>query len=144
MVKEHHVRVYKSEENLPREDQLAYKIAEVAADPVEVTAEVTDMVINRIIDNASVAIASLNRAPDRRRPRPGAEPTAPAPAARAPTVFGIDGAASRPNGRPGPTASPSANSTTTTPSSPPSTPTRATTSRRSSPSPSTSAPAART
>ena len=36
MVKEHHVRVYKSEENLPREDQLAWKIAEVAADPVEV------------------------------------------------------------------------------------------------------------
>ena len=63
MVKEHHVRVYKSEENLPREDQLAYKIAQVAADPVAVTDEVTDMVINRVIDNASVAIASLNRAP---------------------------------------------------------------------------------
>ncbi len=57
------VRVYKSEEYLPREDQLAYKIAEVAADPVEVTREVTHMVINRIVDNASVAIASLNRAP---------------------------------------------------------------------------------
>jgi 2-methylcitrate dehydratase len=63
MVKEHHVRVYKSEENLARENQLAYKIAAVAADPVEVTDEVKDMVINRIIDNASVAIASLNRAP---------------------------------------------------------------------------------
>ena len=63
MVKEHLVRVYKSEESLPREDQLAYKIAKVATDPVDVTADVTDMVINRIIDNASVAIASLNRAP---------------------------------------------------------------------------------
>lgn len=63
MVKEHHVRVYKSEENLPREEQLAYKIAQVATDPVAVTSEVTEMVINRIIDNASVAIASLNRAP---------------------------------------------------------------------------------
>jgi 2-methylcitrate dehydratase len=63
MVKEHHVRVYKSDENLAREDQLAHKIAVVAADPVEVTADVTEMVINRIIDNASVAIASLNRAP---------------------------------------------------------------------------------
>ncbi|MET3774277.1 MmgE/PrpD family protein [Arthrobacter nitrophenolicus] len=63
MVQEHHVRVYKSEENLPREEQLAHKIAVVAADPVEVTPEVTEMVINRIIDNASVAIASLNRAP---------------------------------------------------------------------------------
>jgi 2-methylcitrate dehydratase len=71
MVKEHHVRVYKSEENLPREDQLAHKIAMVAADPVEVPAEVTEMVINRIIDNASVAIASLNRAPDRGGPGPG-------------------------------------------------------------------------
>lgn len=63
MVKEHHVRVYKSEENLAREDQLAHKIAAVAADPVDVAPEVTEMVINRIIDNASVAIASLNRAP---------------------------------------------------------------------------------
>ena len=57
MVKEHHVRVYKSEESLPREDQLVYKIAVVATDPVAVNDEVTDMVINRIIDNASVAIA---------------------------------------------------------------------------------------
>ena len=63
MVKSHHVRVYKSEENLPREEQLAHKIAVVAADPVEVTTEVAEMVINRIIDNASVAVASLNRAP---------------------------------------------------------------------------------
>ena len=59
----HPVRVYRSEENLAREDQLAHKIAVVATDPVEVTAEVTDMIINRIIDNASVAIASLNRGP---------------------------------------------------------------------------------
>jgi 2-methylcitrate dehydratase len=63
MVKEHHVRVYKSGENLPREDQLAHRIAEVAADPVDVPDDVTEMIINRIIDNASVAIASLNRAP---------------------------------------------------------------------------------
>jgi hypothetical protein len=63
MVKELRVRVYKSKENLPRDEQLAHKIAKVAADPVAVTDEVTDMVINRVIDNASVAIASLNRAP---------------------------------------------------------------------------------
>ena len=63
MTIEHNVRVYKSEENLAREDQLAHKIAKVAADPVAVTAEVSDMIINRVIDNASVAIASLNRAP---------------------------------------------------------------------------------
>ncbi|MSS00342.1 MmgE/PrpD family protein [Arthrobacter sp. BL-252-APC-1A] len=62
-MKSHNVRVYRSEENLPREDQLAWKIAEVAADPVAVTDDVADMVINRIIDNASVAVASLNRGP---------------------------------------------------------------------------------
>ncbi|MHA7219594.1 MmgE/PrpD family protein [Arthrobacter sp. MDT1-48-3] len=63
MVDIHPVRVHRSEENLPRTGQLAWKIADVAADDVEVTPEVTDMVINRIIDNASVAVASLNRAP---------------------------------------------------------------------------------
>lgn len=62
-MKLHPVRVYKSEETLDRQDQLAWKIAEVATDPVAVTAEVTDMVINRIIDNASVAVASLTRKP---------------------------------------------------------------------------------
>jgi len=60
---QHDVRVHKSEENLSRKDQLAWKIAEVATDPVEVSAEVTDMIINRIIDNAAVATASLLRAP---------------------------------------------------------------------------------
>ncbi|WP_411698566.1 MmgE/PrpD family protein [Conyzicola sp.] len=62
-MKLHPVRVYASDENLPREQQLAWKIAEVAADPVAVTDEVTDMIINRIIDNAAVATASLTRAP---------------------------------------------------------------------------------
>ena len=57
----HEVRTYKSSENLPREEQLAYKIAQVAADPVEVDADVTDMVINRVIDNAAVAAASVFR-----------------------------------------------------------------------------------
>ena len=63
MTVNHHVRVYKSEENLAREDQLAWKIAEVAADQVAVDTDVVDMIINRIIDNASVAAASLNRGP---------------------------------------------------------------------------------
>ncbi len=62
-MKLHTVRTYRSDENLPREEQLAWKIAEVASDPVDVTAEVTDMVINRVIDNAAVAAASLTRAP---------------------------------------------------------------------------------
>jgi 2-methylcitrate dehydratase len=57
------VTVHPERERLPREAQLAWKIAEVAADPVEVSADVTEMIINRIIDNAAVAIASLNRHP---------------------------------------------------------------------------------
>ena len=63
MTQLNHVRVYKSEEELPRSEQLAWKIAEVAADPVEVEPDVVDMIINRIIDNAAVAAASLNRGP---------------------------------------------------------------------------------
>jgi len=59
----HHVRVHRSDENLERSGQLAWKIAEVAIDPVEVEPAVVDMIINRIIDNASVAAASLTRAP---------------------------------------------------------------------------------
>ena len=59
----HEVHAHPSKDELKREDQLAWKIAEVAADSVEVDAEATDMIINRIIDNASVGIASLNRGP---------------------------------------------------------------------------------
>ncbi|MBW4031177.1 MAG: MmgE/PrpD family protein [Acidobacteria bacterium] len=59
----HTVRTFRSDETLPRERQLAWRIAEVAADPVAVTPEVTEMIINRVIDNAAVATASLGRAP---------------------------------------------------------------------------------
>ena len=62
-MKNHPVRVHRSDENLAREGQLAWKIAEVASENVAVSDEVADMVINRIIDNASVAAASLTRAP---------------------------------------------------------------------------------
>ncbi|HEY0184206.1 MAG TPA: MmgE/PrpD family protein [Rhodopila sp.] len=55
------VRVSPSKAELKREDQLAWKIAGVAADRVAVARDVTAMIINRIIDNASVAIASSNR-----------------------------------------------------------------------------------
>ncbi|KAA9132213.1 MmgE/PrpD family protein [Microbacterium caowuchunii] len=59
----HHLRVHTSDENLAREGQLAWHIAEVAADPVPVDAEVAEMIINRVIDNAAVAAASLTRRP---------------------------------------------------------------------------------
>jgi len=62
-VKNHNVKVYPSKQELKREDQLAWKIAAIASDPVAVEDDVVDMIINRIIDNASVAIASVNRAP---------------------------------------------------------------------------------
>ncbi|MGW1146405.1 MmgE/PrpD family protein [Streptomyces sp. NPDC002454] len=60
-MKNHPVRSHRSEENLAREEQLAWKMAEVAADPVEVTEPVVEMIVNRVIDNASVAAASLAR-----------------------------------------------------------------------------------
>jgi 2-methylcitrate dehydratase len=42
---------------------LAWKIADVAADRAPILPEVREMVINRVIDNAAVAAASLNRPP---------------------------------------------------------------------------------
>lgn len=57
------VRPRPSSEPFPREEQLAWRIAEVAADPVAVLPEVAEMIVNRVIDNASVAVASLGRAP---------------------------------------------------------------------------------
>lgn len=59
----HEVRAHRSAESLPREGQLAWKIAQVAVDPVEVDEAVVEMIGNRIIDNAAVAVASLNRPP---------------------------------------------------------------------------------
>ncbi len=57
------VKVYPSKINLPKKNQLAWKIAEIASDNAKLSKDAVDMVINRIIDNASVAIASLNRKP---------------------------------------------------------------------------------
>ena len=62
-MKLHDVRVYPSKANLRREDQLAWKIAGVAADRVAVPREITEMIVNRVIDNAAVAIAAINRHP---------------------------------------------------------------------------------
>ena len=57
----HHVKVYPSKIALPKMEQLAWKIASVAADKAATVPEVAEMVANRIIDNASVAIAAINR-----------------------------------------------------------------------------------
>ncbi len=57
------VRVHPERERLPRTEQLAWKIAEVAADTVPVESAVAEMIVNRVIDNAAVAIAAVNRRP---------------------------------------------------------------------------------
>ena len=57
------VKVHPSKANLKKKDQLAYKIAEIASDKAKINKDAVEMVINRIIDNASVAIASFNRKP---------------------------------------------------------------------------------
>ena len=59
----HKVKVYPSKKYLPKKKQLAWKLAELASDNSKLNKESMEMVINRIIDNASVAIASLNRKP---------------------------------------------------------------------------------
>ena len=57
------VKTHPSSALLKKEDQLAWKFSEVAADKSRPSPETIEMVINRIIDNAAVAIASLNRKP---------------------------------------------------------------------------------
>ncbi|MEW2517007.1 MmgE/PrpD family protein [Actinacidiphila alni] len=86
---DHQVRVHPSADRLPREDQLAWKLAAVATGTQEAAGldpEAAAMAVNRVIDNASVAMASL-----RRRPvavaRAQAVPHAASPGA---SVFGAD------------------------------------------------------
>ena len=57
------VKVYPSASKLKKKQQLAWKIAEIASDKAKLNEDAIDMVINRIIDNTSVAIASFNRKP---------------------------------------------------------------------------------
>ena len=59
----HKVKVYPSKAKLIKKKQLAWKIAEIASDNAKLNKDSIDMVINRIIDNSSVAIASINRKP---------------------------------------------------------------------------------
>ncbi|WP_019928473.1 2-methylcitrate dehydratase PrpD [Nocardia sp. BMG111209] len=62
-MKNHLVRTHRSAADFPREEHLAWQIAEVAADPVAVAPETAEMIVNRIIDNAAVAAASIARRP---------------------------------------------------------------------------------
>ena len=62
-MKIHAVRTHPSADQLPRQEQLAWRFAALAVDPVEVEPAVVEMIGNRIIDNASVAAASIARHP---------------------------------------------------------------------------------
>jgi 2-methylcitrate dehydratase len=59
----HRVKVHPSSAQLPREEQLAWKIAGVAADDVPISRDVAEAVVDRVIDNAGVAVAAINRGP---------------------------------------------------------------------------------
>ena len=86
-MKTHLVRTHRSAEEFPKEDHLAWKIAEVATDSVDVTDATSDMIVNRIIDNAAVAAASLVRRPVvNARAQAQSHPYTPGS-----TVFGISG-----------------------------------------------------
>ncbi len=85
-MKLHTVRSHRSAEDFPRSEHLASKIAEVATDPVAVPHDVADMIVNRIIDNAAVAAASLVRRPvSSARTQAVGHPLQPGA-----TVFGLD------------------------------------------------------
>lgn len=85
---DHLVRPHKSAEDFPIEEHLAYKIAKVAADPVEVQDDVKEMIINRIIDNTAVAVASATRRPvTSARKQAESHPVS----EKGSTVYGVDG-----------------------------------------------------
>ena len=62
-MKFHKIQVHPSKAQLPKEEQLAWKLVQVALDPAPISKEVKEMIINRIIDNAAVAVAALHRKP---------------------------------------------------------------------------------
>ena len=62
-MKTHLVKTYPSKIKFNKRKHLAWKIAEIASDNATLDKDSIEMAVNRIIDNASVAIASLNRGP---------------------------------------------------------------------------------
>jgi 2-methylcitrate dehydratase len=59
----HRVKVSPSKVALPKSEQLAWKIAAVASASATIDPLAGEMVINRIIDSAAVALAAINRTP---------------------------------------------------------------------------------
>lgn len=62
-MREHEIRVHPPGQPTPREEQLAWKIAAMAAEDVPAEPAVVEAVVNRLIDNAGVAVAALARHP---------------------------------------------------------------------------------
>jgi 2-methylcitrate dehydratase len=91
-MKLHDVRVHPSSDELARTEQLAWKLAEVATDPVDPESDVVDMVINRVIDNAAVMAASLGREPVAvARAQAAAHPQPASQSGAGATVAGLEG-----------------------------------------------------
>ncbi|HZI32954.1 MAG TPA: MmgE/PrpD family protein, partial [Candidatus Binatia bacterium] len=59
----HRVKVSPSEVALSKNEQLAWKIAEVASAGAAIDSAAGEMAVNRVIDNAAVALAAINRPP---------------------------------------------------------------------------------
>jgi 2-methylcitrate dehydratase len=87
IVLHHSVRTHRSADDFPRSEHLAYKIAEVSADPVAVPADTEAMAINRMIDNAAVSAAAVLRRPVAAARRQAVSH----PATPGAAVFGVDG-----------------------------------------------------
>src|SRR5918992_1086783 len=62
-MRDHEVRVQLPGERFPRERELAWRLAELAADPVPVEPEVAEMAANRLLDDVAVAVPALERDP---------------------------------------------------------------------------------
>ncbi|MFE7190247.1 MmgE/PrpD family protein [Kitasatospora sp. NPDC057541] len=60
---EYRVRVHPSADRLPREEQLAWRLAAVATATEELDPDSAGMAVNRVIDNAAVAVAALLHRP---------------------------------------------------------------------------------
>jgi 2-methylcitrate dehydratase len=60
---EHRVRVHPSSDRLPRQEQLAWKLARTATSEAPQDPQAAAMAVNRVVDNAAVAVASLTRRP---------------------------------------------------------------------------------
>ena len=94
-MKQHTVRVYPSAEPLPTSEQLAWKLAEMAtahvglSDP-PVDPAAVEMVGNRVIDNAAVALGAINCGPVVSARQQALAHPRPASLEGGATLFGID------------------------------------------------------